>query len=148
MLYQSGDLARIDFADYLKTLTSGLASRFAGPASAVRISVDVDVIMLGVDSAVPCGLIVNELVTNCFKYAFTGGRAGEINVRMKRAENTRLQLSVADNGAGFPKGVNFRETESLGMQLITTLTEQLDGDIELINGTGTKFEITFPEATH
>ena len=147
-LYQSHDLSRIDFADYLKTLTSGLAGSFAGASSAVRISVDVEQIMLAVDSAVPCGLIVNELVTNCFKYAFAGGRAGEIRIRMERAEATQFRLSVADDGVGFPKGVNFRETESLGMQLITTLTEQLDGSIELINGTGTRFEITFPELTH
>ncbi len=147
-LYQSHDLSRIDFADYLKTLTSGLAGSFAGPSSAVRISVDVEEIMLGVDSAVPCGLIVNELVTNCFKYAFTGGRAGEIKIRMARSAEARLQLSVADDGVGFPKGLDFRETESLGMQLITTLTEQLDGSIELTNGTGTKFEITFPDTTH
>ncbi len=146
-LYQSSDLARIDFADYLKALTSGLAGSFAGSASAVAISVDVDEIMLGVDSAVPCGLIVNELVTNCFKYAFNGGRGGTIAIRMARTEGKQLQLSVADDGVGFPKGVDFRETESLGMQLVTTLTEQLDGDIQLFNGTGTKFEITFPEAT-
>lgn len=147
-LYQSHDLSRIDFADYLRTLTSGLAGSFAGPSSAVRISVDVEEIMLGVDSAVPCGLIVNELVTNCFKYAFTGGRAGEIKIRMARTAEARLQLSVADDGVGFPKGLDFRETESLGMQLITTLTEQLDGSIQLTNGTGTKFEITFPDTTH
>ena len=147
-LYQSHDLSRIDFADYLKTLTSGLAGSFAGVSSAVRISVDVEQIMLAVDSAVPCGLIVNELVTNCFKYAFAGGRGGEIKVRMERAAGSQFRLSVTDDGVGFPKGVNFRETESLGMQLITTLTEQLDGAIEMTNGSGTKFEITFPEVTH
>jgi two-component sensor histidine kinase/CHASE2 domain-containing sensor protein len=146
-LYQSHDLSRIDFADYLKALTSGLAGSFTGVASAVRISVDVEDIMLAVDSAVPCGLIVNELVTNCFKYAFTGGRSGEINVRMQRTADAQFRLSVADNGVGFPKNVNFRETDSLGMQLVTTLTDQLDGNVEMTNGTGTKFEITFPETS-
>lgn len=67
---------------------------------------------------------------------------------MARTAEARLQLSVADDGVGFPKGLDFRETESLGMQLITTLTEQLDGSIQLTNGTGTKFEITFPDTTH
>lgn len=146
-LYQSHDLSRIDFADYLKTLTSGLAGSFAGASSAVRISLDVEQIMLAVDAAVPCGLIVNELVTNCFKYAFTGGRGGEIHVRMERAGGSQFRLSVTDDGVGFPKDVNFRETESLGMQLITTLTEQLDGNIEMTNGAGTRFAITFPETT-
>jgi two-component sensor histidine kinase/CHASE2 domain-containing sensor protein len=147
-LYQSHDLARIDFADYLQALTSGLAGSFSGVAASVRISVEVEDIMLAVDSAVPCGLIVNELVTNCFKYAFAGGRSGEISVRMARAECARFQLSVADDGVGFPKGVNFRETESLGMQLVTTLTEQLEGEVHMTNGTGTKFEITFPETAN
>ena len=147
-LYQSHDLARIDFADYLQTLTSGLAGSFSGVASAVRIAVEVEDIMLAVDAAVPCGLIVNELVTNCFKYAFAGGRSGEINVRMARVEGARFRLSVADDGVGFPKGLNFRETESLGMQLVTTLAEQLDGEVHLTNGTGTKFEITFPETAN
>lgn len=147
-LYQSSDLARIDFADYLRSLTSGLASSFAGAHSGVHLSVDAEEIMLAVDSAVPCGLIVNELVTNSFKYAFAGGRSGVISIRMERAEGSNIRLSVADDGVGFPKGVDFRDTESLGMQLVTSLTEQLDGNVELLNGTGTKFVITFPEGTN
>jgi two-component sensor histidine kinase/CHASE2 domain-containing sensor protein len=145
-LYQSQDLAKIDFEDYLRTLTSGLQSSFAGRASGVRMALEVDAVMLGVDSAVPCGLIVNELVTNCFKYAFRD-QPGEIRISMRRGPDARFQLTVADNGIGFPKEVDFRNTESLGMQLVTTLTEQLDGTIELRNGVGTTFEISFPEAT-
>ena len=102
--------------------------------------------MLGVDSAVPCGLIVNELVTNCFKYAFADG-SGEIRISMKRVPDSRLQLSVSDNGVGFPKDLDFRNTESLGMQVVTTLTDQLDGSIVLRNGCGTTFEISFPDST-
>ena len=130
-LYQSQDLSRIDFEDYIKTLSSGLLAGFAGKKSAIRIAVDVEKIMLPVDSAVPCGLIVNELVTNCFKYAFTPETGGQIRIAMKRSDDTRLLLSVSDDGVGFPKDLDFRNTESLGMQLVTTLAEQLDGTIEL-----------------
>ena len=145
-LYQSQDLACIDFEDYIQALTSGLMATFGGRSSAVRIAVDVERIMIPVDSAVPCGLIVNELVTNCFKYAFGTPAAGEIRIGMKRTAEAQLQLTVSDNGAGFPKDVDFRNTESLGLQLVTTLTEQLDGTIAMRNGSGTTFEITIPEA--
>ncbi len=141
-LYQSSDLARIDVADYLRTLTSGLQSSFL--VSNVRMSVEVDEIMLGIDAAVPCGLIVNELVTNCFKYAFKD-RPGEIRISMNRGPDARFRLLVSDDGVGFPKGVDFRNTESLGLQLVTTLTDQLEGTIEMRNGVGTAFEISFPD---
>ena len=144
-LYQSQDLSRIDFEDYIKAVSGGLMAGFAGKSSAIRIAVDVERIMLPVDSAVPCGLIVNELVTNCFKYAFKEASSGEIRVGMKRLNETHIQLSVSDNGVGFPKEIDFRNTESLGMQLVTTLSEQLDGTISLKNGCGTTFEISFPE---
>ncbi len=145
-LYQTQDLSKIDFQDYLKALTSGLVSSFMGRGSLVKISSAVDEIMLGVDAAVPCGLIVNELVTNCFKYAFPAGQPGEIRISMKRAVDAQLQLSVSDNGVGFPHDVDFRNTESLGMQLVTTLADQLEGSVAMRNGCGTTFEITFPEA--
>jgi len=143
-LYQSQDLAKIDFQDYIKTLTGGLQASFSARSAPVQLSLEIDSIMLGVDMAVPCGLIVNELVTNCFKYAF-GEKPGEIRISMKRAPETQLQLLVSDDGVGFPKDVDFRNTESLGMQLVTALTDQLEGTIELRNGTGTTFEINFPE---
>jgi len=146
-LYQSQDLSRIDFGDYVRALTTGLHASFAGQSSAVRISSDIEPIMLSVDSAVPCGLILNELVTNCFKYAFRGMDHGEIQISLKRTEQAHLRLTVSDDGVGFPKDVNFRETESLGMQLITTLTDQLDGTISLRNGRGTTFDIVFPETS-
>ena len=144
-LYQSHDLARIDFADYLRSLTRNLQSSYSKKSASVQIGVEVENVMLGVDSAVPCGLIVNELVTNCFKYAFPADRSGEIRVSMTRSATEGLKLSVADNGVGFPKDVDFKNTNSLGMQIINTLAEQLDGTIHMTNGIGTKFEICFPE---
>ena len=144
-LYQSHDLARIDFADYLRSLTRNLQSSFSKKSASVQIGVEVEDLMLGVDSAVPCGLIVNELVTNCFKYAFPGDRSGKIQITMTRGSSEGLKLSVSDNGVGFPKDVDFKNTNSLGMQIINTLAEQLDGTIHMSNGVGTKFEICFPE---
>ncbi len=144
-LYQSQDLSRIDFEDYIKTLSNGLLAGFAGKKSAIRIEVDVEKIMLPVDAAVPCGLIVNELVTNCFKYAFAPEAGGQIRISMKRSDDAHLHLSVSDDGVGFPKDLDFRNTESLGMQLVITLSEQLEGTIHLQNGVGTTFEISFPE---
>ncbi len=144
-LYQSHDLSRIDFADYIRALTSGLLATFGVRSTPVRISVEIDQIMLGLDAALPCGLIVNELVTNCFKYAFENGRPGEITISLRPVAGGRLCLRVADDGVGFPKELDFRNTESLGMQIVTTLSEQIDGTIELSNGSGTAFEILFPE---
>ncbi len=145
-LYQSKDISQVDFGDYIKALTKGLMGGFSSRDSPVRISIDIDNIMLPVDSAVPCGLIVNELVTNCFKYAFTPSTPGEIGIAMRRTDNARLQLTVSDNGVGFPNDINFRNTESLGMQLVTTLAEQLDGIVTLQNGAGTTFTIDFPQS--
>ena len=139
-------MARIDFADYLRSLTRSLQQSYSKKSRGVQIAVEVDDVMLGVDSAVPCGLIVNELVTNCFKYAFPADTGGEIHIGMKREGEEGLVLSVADNGVGFPKDVDIKTTESLGMQIITTLADQLDGNIQMFNGSGTRFEISFPKA--
>ena len=144
-LYQSHDLARIDFQDYLKSLTSSLASSFGGRSGTTRIRLDVESIALGVDAAVPCGLIVNELVTNCYKHAFQGRERGEITVALKRVSGEQYQLSVSDDGVGLPHDLDFQNTESLGMQIVTTLSEQLNGTVAVRNGCGSTFEISFTE---
>jgi two-component sensor histidine kinase len=92
---------------------------------------------------VPCGLIVNELVSNALKHAFVDGREGEIHVSLCSDPDNLVRLAVADNGVGFPGQVDFHNTKSLGMQLVNTLVQQLDGQIELRNGEGTRFEIAF-----
>ena len=95
------------------------------------------------DYAIPCGLIINELLSNSLKYAFEAGKPGEININFEFEENDFV-LIFKDNGIGFPNKINFRETESMGMQLICTLVEQLEGDIQLRKDKGTIFKITFP----
>ncbi len=142
-LYQSQDLARIDFADYLRNLTNHLVRSYNGPKE-VALKVDVGEVHLTVETGIPCGLIVNELVSNALKHAFPGDRSGQIIVSLQRCDGTYV-LSVKDDGVGFPKDVDFRNTPSLGLQLVNTLATQLDGTVALIaNGAGTEFRIEFP----
>jgi len=159
-LYNSRDLARIDFNDYIRDLARGLYRAYGVNTEGVRLRIDASEIWLGVDTAIPCGLIVNELISNALKYAFPEGRNGEIYVGLrkivdlKNGEDPRstnpqsaiIELTVKDNGIGLPEGIDIRRTESLGLRLVTTLTEnQLKGTIELNRGGGTEFKIRFKE---
>jgi two-component sensor histidine kinase len=112
---------------------------------AVTITTDIEDVRFGVDIAMPCALILNELVSNCLKYAFPDGRVGEVIVGMQYADGT-YTLTVADNGVGFPADVDFRATGSLGMQLVTALVDQLDGTIDMNRENGTSFVISFSPA--
>jgi two-component sensor histidine kinase len=142
-LYRSGDVARIDFREYVESLTAGLyRSYFPGPG--VRIFADVENVSLDIDLAVSCGLIINELVSNALKYAFPEGRAGEIHVSLA-GDGDSYTLTVSDDGVGLPPGLDFRDTPSLGLQLVNTLVGQLEGTIELDSAEGTRFKITFAE---
>jgi two-component sensor histidine kinase len=142
-LYRSHDLAKINFAEYVRSLASFLVRSYRAQAGPVGLKVQADDVALSIDAAVPCGLIVNELVSNALKYAFPDGREGEIRVVLQPDHDQHMTLVVGDNGVGFPDDVDFRDTESLGMQLVNTLVEQLDGTIELHKEGGTEFEIVF-----
>jgi len=136
-------LSRIDFADYISRLTSDLFRSYSVNPERIELITHAEKVSLGIDSAIPCGLIINELVSNCLKHAFPDGRQGRIEVALV-PKNGMYELTVRDNGVGFPKGLDFRNTDSLGLQLVTTLTDQLDGTIELnSNGVGTEFRILF-----
>ena len=104
-----------------------------------------DDVFLGIDTAVPCGLILNELVSNSLKHAFPGGREGEIRIELRLDDDKKFTLMVSDNGVGIPKDLDFRNTESLGLQLVDTLVNQLEGTIELDRSGGTAFKTTFTE---
>ena len=112
------------------------------PLGAITIAVDIENVQLGVDAAIPCALIINELVSNSLKYAFPDGRTGGVTVALQRS-NRAYTLTVADDGVGFPPDVDFRATDSLGMQLVVTLVNQLEGTIELNRENGTAFVISF-----
>ena len=104
-------------------------------------------ISLDINTAIPCGLIINELVTNSIKHAFQGIIKGEIIIELKY-EDDYLKMKVQDNGVGFPEEVNLNNIKTLGLQLVISLTKQLDGSIELIKGNGTCFNIIFKEQSN
>jgi len=141
-LYQSKDLAHIDFQEYLQGLVSGIARTYN--RHDVVLSVDMEPLALDVNVGIPCGLIVNELVSNCLKYAFPEGRKGAITVGVRKNSEGSYVLTVADNGIGVPETVDFRNTPSLGLQLVNILTGQIRGTIELSHAAGSTFSITFP----
>ncbi len=146
-LYQSQDLSQVDIADYVRDLTTHLFRTYRADAGVVTLRVIVsDAVRLGVGTAIPCGLIVNELVSNALKHAFPGGRAGEVRVELDRDERGKLVLAVSDTGVGFPADIDFRTTGSLGLKLVATLADQLEGSIELGRSGGTTFKITFVES--
>ena len=144
-LYRSEDLARINFAEYLRSLTADLYRSYRAGSDGIQLKVDVQDVFLGIDTAIPCGLITNELVSNSLKYAFPAGTKGEIHIELLRDHNREFSLIVSDNGIGFPGNIDFRNTESLGLQLVNTLTGQLGGTIELDRSSGTAFRIIFSE---
>ena len=141
-LYRSGDLSRIDFGTYVHNLTSYLVRSYPNAKAATKIRINIEGILLGVDLAIPCGLIVNELVSNSLIHAFPDGREGEVVVEMTRNESV-ARLCVRDNGVGFPEGFNIRNASTLGLQLIETLVDQIDGVTEVDEGRGTSFSVVF-----
>jgi PAS domain S-box-containing protein len=145
-LYQSKDIARIDFAEYIRNLTGNLVRSYGFSPVMVKLIIDADHISLGVDTAIPCGLIINELVTNSLKYAFPDGRNGEIRITLKQDNGDgRYWLSISDDGRGLPESIELRKTSTLGLQLVTTLVDQLNGTIEVKRENGTEFIIRFSE---
>ncbi len=131
-LYQSNDLSKINFIDYVKTLSNLLLRSYSADAEKVNLNVQGAELFLGIDIAVPCGLIINELISNCLKHAFPPGRNGKVMIVIER-KNNKVSLSVTDNGVGFPQNFDYEQTSSLGLQLVRTLTKQLGGDIQIMN---------------
>lgn len=143
-LYHSGDFTKIDFKEYVNDMVTGLFESY-GFRGRVGLRTGIED-ALDMDSAIPCGLIINELVTNSLKYAFPDGRKGEIKIALKKTGG-EIELIVGDNGIGFPAGLDFRRTESLGLQLVNLLVNnQLEGRIDLDRSKGAEFRIRFKGA--
>jgi two-component sensor histidine kinase len=140
-LYRSQDMESIDFSDYLIKLVNELSYSYVIEKESLHIKTDVETVFLDMDTAIPLGMIVNELISNSFKHAFSPRQKGEIHVNLS-LDKEKLTLVVGDNGIGFPENVNFRKTDSLGLQLVTTLISQIGGIIELERDNGTRFRIT------
>ena len=143
-LYQSKDMAHIDFGEYLKSLVDMLLKFYSEKRNDVNVILNSDEVNLEIDTAISLGLIVNELLSNCFKHAFPDQRTGEVIINLSKDEENCL-LKVADNGVGIPEGVDFRKTDSLGLQIVQTLTIQLNGTLEYGNDGGTEFRLSFPD---
>ncbi len=151
-LYQSEDLARIDFGDYVQSLVLDLFNSYGVDKSVTILNINIHDILLDINTAIPCGLIVNELVTNSIKHGFPVNRAKQLPFGEKdkitvniTKEDEFYTMSVYDNGIGFPDDLDFHNTDSLGMQLVISLTSQLRGTVELERNNGTLFRIIFKE---
>jgi two-component system, sensor histidine kinase PdtaS len=141
-LYQSEDLARIDFADYLARLASQVFA-FYDTGARVALHTQLQPLPLDMNTAVPCGLIVNELVSNALKYGFPDGREGAVQIKLFHSEPGTARLVVSDNGKGLPPDLDWLKTPSLGLRLVRTLARQLDASVELSQVGGTSFTISF-----
>jgi PAS domain S-box-containing protein len=142
-LYKSDEYEQVHFKSYIDSLIENLSLTFDN--SHVSIHADIDDFAPTLATATSCGMIVLELITNSVKDAFPNRSDGEIKIQVKSVDQNNFILIVSDNGIGFPKGFNFKEADSLGMQVILSLTEQLNGEIELLDGAGTTFRLTFEE---
>ena len=144
-LYQSKDLAMVDIAEYLRGLSVGLFATYGVAPDRVQLVSSLEDVPVGVDAAISCGLIVNELISNAIKHAFPGAQRGTVSLTL-RAEGPEVLLEVADDGVGFPEGLDHREPTTLGLRLVAILTEQIHGTLQLERSPGSRFRIRFRHA--
>jgi PAS domain S-box-containing protein len=149
-LYQSRNLAIIDFGEYVRELSTQIFRSYGMISNKVSLQVTVENVSLGVDRAIPCGIILNELVSNALKYAFPNGNGGRVTLVLRENPPGRIELQVGDDGVGIPEGVEVETAETLGLSLVRMLTEQIQGRLESRNGSpsaderrGTLFTLSF-----
>jgi len=142
-LYQSKDYSQVRFADYARSLAANVFHATGTSPGNVTLDLAIDEVPLGVDRAIPCGLVINELITNALKHGLKNGRPGTIRVELRKAEEGKLRLSVEDDGVGLPAGFDIHHVESMGLQLVCTLSEQLDATIVVNGASGASFALTF-----
>lgn len=143
-LYRSHDMARVDFGSYLRQLADDLYHAYKVSHDEIELSLDIELPPVALDVAIPCGLLLNELISNCLKHAFTPGATGRIHVSFRRESEAMNLLMVSDTGMGFPAEIDFYHTSSFGLQLVNTLVEQLHGELELTSRAGTTVSVRFP----
>jgi len=142
-LYQSEDLVSINFIDYIKGLISHLSNSYQTELHKIKIEKKIENVQLSIDKAIPTGLIINELVSNSLKHAFPDNKKGKINIQMTLNKDKNVHLIIEDNGIGLPEELDPKNPDSLGLQLVNTLTKQLRGTIKYHTSKGTKYLITF-----
>ena len=146
-LQQSKDTVSVELSEYIRDLTTVLLHSCGRDAAVIRLNLDLEKsVVIGIDSAVPCGLLVNEMVSNSLKHAFPEGSGGEIRISLHSDDTDTITLVVGDNGVGLPEGLDFRKAESLGLQLVVSLVSQLGGSIDIDTRAGTQFTIHFRES--
>ena len=142
-LYNNDTLANIKFANYVQSLSGNIARTYANRKADIRFDFNIDDAYLPIDAAIPCGLIINELVSNSFKYAFNEKIKGTICIYFSALEDSSYKLIVCDDGVGVPKDLDITKTKSLGMKIVHKLIKQIDGELETDFSNGTKFSIKF-----
>ena len=144
-LYQSANMAQVEFAEYTRGLLNYLWRSFGTVAADIRLALDLQEVFISVSVAVPCGLILNELASNALKHAFEDGdrQGSEVAVSLCSTPEGQVCLRVSDNGRGLPRDFDWQNSNSLGLQLVRMLTGQLEGTLDVSGGPGTEFTVTF-----
>ena len=146
MLYMHNDLSKIEYKTYVQELSQYLIKSIKGIENKVKLTIDIPDIKLGIDTAIPLGLLINETITNALKYGIVDDSEGEIHIAIKKELHKEYVLIIGDNGVGFPETVNHKNSKSLGLKLIYSLTRQLKGSvIRDISKKGTNYIIKFQE---
>jgi two-component sensor histidine kinase len=147
-LYESHDLSRIELGPYISRVGDSLIGMYGASADRIRLRVDAERVALTIDDMVPCGLIINELLSNALKHAFPDRRAGEVRIAATASPDGVVTLELRDNGVGLPADLDIHDTTTMGMRLVTGLVEnQLGGTIEVDRRTGTAFRVSFHPGT-
>jgi two-component sensor histidine kinase len=143
-LYQSNDFAKVDFSNFLDALVPTLIASYESCPGQISVSINTVETFLPISSAIPCGLLVNELVSNALKHAFPDKRRGEISIDLANVSDDMILLTVSDSGVGIPDHVDAMRTDTLGLQLVMHLVEQLKGEMAIHRANPTRFQLRFP----
>ena len=149
MLYTINNLLKVNFSKYVKDLTTYLLHSFGIEHDRITLHVDTIESLMSIENLIPCGLIINELVSNSLEHAFPDSKKGEIKVILEYIDNiNHYELTVKDNGVGMREKFDIQTTNTLGLKIVTNLIKQLDGKVDVRNGKGTEYKITFPPADY
>lgn len=144
-LYQSDDLGQVDFGEYIRRLVDNLAVSYGKHLGAVTPIIQTELILLNLETAVPCGLLINELITNSFKHAFPGPKTGQVHIELYQQNDRQIYLNVWDNGIGIPPDLDWQTSSSLGLKLVRILARQLKATLTITTESGTRVALMFSE---
>jgi len=145
-VYESGEQATVDFAKYIRRTIDYLIRAYGIDSPRIRVRAQVEAVDLHLDAALPCGLLINEVITNSFRHAFPQDRGGEVRISLRRGPSSGVELEISDDGVGLPPGLDWTTSRSLGLRLIRELAQQLSATLEIQSAGGTKVRLVFPIA--